>query len=523
MRLLGAEVRRCRLRQPDAQGRDQRGAARLGDQRAHDPLHPRLGARPRSVPAHGARLPSRDRRGGAGPAPAPERPSADAGDRLRRRRHPTRSACSRRSSTTHGVRLIGVEAGGTRPAPRRARGALRAGRRRRRRAPRHADLRAPGRDGQIAEHALGLGRARLSGGRPRARAAARARPRRVHLAPATPRRSPPSTGWRARRDPAGARERARRRRGAAERAPAAARRLVLVNLSGAATRTWSRCASSASRARAGREARDERRSSGGDASTQRSPALAARSGRPSSRSSWPAIPTSSDQPAPGRGRGGRRRRHHRARRAVQRSDRRRPGQPARRRCARSASGTTLAGDPVSGARGPSPGRRRPSSCSPTSTRSTPAASSASPRGAAASESTACSASTCRPRRPRPNCDRPRRHGIDAIFLLAPTEPEERRIALPPRLERLRLLRLAHRRDRRADEAAGEPAARGASGQAAASSCRSRSASASRRPSRWRRWRESPTAWSSGAPWFGWSRRPDRGTTWWGGCGTRSGR
>ena len=73
MRLLGAEVVRGRRRQPHAQGRHQRGDARLGDQRAHHPLHPRLGARSRSLPAHGPRLPPGDRRGGARSAAASRR------------------------------------------------------------------------------------------------------------------------------------------------------------------------------------------------------------------------------------------------------------------------------------------------------------------------------------------------------------------------------------------------------------------------------------------------------------------
>ena len=56
---------RGRRRQPHAQGRHQRGDARLGDDGAHHALHPRLGARPRSLSAHGPRLPEGDRRRGA--------------------------------------------------------------------------------------------------------------------------------------------------------------------------------------------------------------------------------------------------------------------------------------------------------------------------------------------------------------------------------------------------------------------------------------------------------------------------
>ena len=49
----------------DAQGRHQRGAARLGDQRRQHPLPARHRRRPAPVPGHGARLRPRHRRGGA--------------------------------------------------------------------------------------------------------------------------------------------------------------------------------------------------------------------------------------------------------------------------------------------------------------------------------------------------------------------------------------------------------------------------------------------------------------------------
>ncbi len=60
MRLLGAEVRGVGVGFGHAEGRHQRGDARLGHERAHDVLHPRLGAGLASVPDDGARLPSRD-------------------------------------------------------------------------------------------------------------------------------------------------------------------------------------------------------------------------------------------------------------------------------------------------------------------------------------------------------------------------------------------------------------------------------------------------------------------------------
>ena len=65
MRLLGAEVLRRRRRQPHAEGRHQRGDARLGHQRRRHLLPARLGARPASVSADGARVPVGDRPRGA--------------------------------------------------------------------------------------------------------------------------------------------------------------------------------------------------------------------------------------------------------------------------------------------------------------------------------------------------------------------------------------------------------------------------------------------------------------------------
>ena len=109
------------------------------------------------------------------------------------------------------VRLIGVEAGGRSGKHGRARGALR--RRRPRRAPRHAHLRAPGRGGADRRHPLGLGRPRLPGDRPRARLAARRGAGRVHLGHRRggDRRLPPARPHRG--DPARARELARAGRG----------------------------------------------------------------------------------------------------------------------------------------------------------------------------------------------------------------------------------------------------------------------------------------------------------------------
>ena len=86
MNLLGATVHPGAERLADAQGRGQRGAARLGHQRAHDVLPARLGDGPASLSDDGARLPSRDRRGDARAVEEAHRPAARSAGRVRRRR-----------------------------------------------------------------------------------------------------------------------------------------------------------------------------------------------------------------------------------------------------------------------------------------------------------------------------------------------------------------------------------------------------------------------------------------------------
>ena len=86
MRLLGAEVVPRRRRQPHAEGRDQRGDARLGHERRRHLLPARLGARPASVSADGARVPVGDRPRGARADPRAGRPAARRRRRVRRRR-----------------------------------------------------------------------------------------------------------------------------------------------------------------------------------------------------------------------------------------------------------------------------------------------------------------------------------------------------------------------------------------------------------------------------------------------------
>ena len=70
----------------DAEGRAQRGAARLGHERREHLLHHRHRRRPAPVPDDGARLPARHRRRVPGADARDDRPPARCGDRLRRRR-----------------------------------------------------------------------------------------------------------------------------------------------------------------------------------------------------------------------------------------------------------------------------------------------------------------------------------------------------------------------------------------------------------------------------------------------------
>ena len=154
-----------RERRPGPQGRDQRGAARLDGELRRHPLSARHRRRAASLPDHGARIPAGDRPRGARADP-----------RARRAGCPTRSiACVGGGSNAIGlfadfiddedVRLIGVEAAGK---------GLDGGE--------HGATLLRGRpgilhgaetyvlqdaDGQISRQLVGLGRARLSGGRAR--------------------------------------------------------------------------------------------------------------------------------------------------------------------------------------------------------------------------------------------------------------------------------------------------------------------------------------------------------------------
>ena len=86
MRTLGARVVPVALRRAHAQGRDERGDARLDGLLRDDALHHRLGRRAASVPDDGARFPVGDRPRDAPPDAPQGRPPAGRGRRLRRRR-----------------------------------------------------------------------------------------------------------------------------------------------------------------------------------------------------------------------------------------------------------------------------------------------------------------------------------------------------------------------------------------------------------------------------------------------------
>ena len=86
MELMGATRRAGRERRADAQGCDQRSAARLvGELRDH-PLSARHGGRAASLSDDGARIPAGDRQGGARADHRADRAPARCGGRLRRRR-----------------------------------------------------------------------------------------------------------------------------------------------------------------------------------------------------------------------------------------------------------------------------------------------------------------------------------------------------------------------------------------------------------------------------------------------------
>ncbi len=164
--------------QSHAQGRHQRGIARLGDERADHVLSARLRARAPSLPDDGAGPPGGDRPRGASagppsPGPAPGRGGGLRGRRLERYR-PFLSFCGGSASAYRG--RGGREGMGSPPAA-MGRALGRSGGR----AARLHDVPAPGRRWADQPRAFDLGGPRLSWGRAGARVLQGSRTLRVHL------------------------------------------------------------------------------------------------------------------------------------------------------------------------------------------------------------------------------------------------------------------------------------------------------------------------------------------------------
>ena len=154
-----------RLRQRDAQGRHQRGAARLGRVGRPHRLPLRDGGRAAPLPQHGPRLHPCHRRRGEGPVPRALRRAAAWHRGVRRRRVQRDRAVHRVPRRRRGDPRL--RARGRRLRDRAARGDDHG--RRRGRAPRGQDLRPPGRGRPDHRVALDLRRPRLPRGRTPAR------------------------------------------------------------------------------------------------------------------------------------------------------------------------------------------------------------------------------------------------------------------------------------------------------------------------------------------------------------------
>ena len=177
-------------RQPDPQGRHQRGLPRLGRQRRPHPLPLRHRRRARTRSPRSSATSSGHRRRGPPPDPGADRPAARRRRRLRRRRLQRhrhlprlRRRRGRPAARLRGRRPTALESG-------RAR--RHAHRRLRRRPARLAHLRPAGRRRPDDRVPLDLRRARLPRRRPRARLAARTPAAPPTTASPTPRRWTPS-------------------------------------------------------------------------------------------------------------------------------------------------------------------------------------------------------------------------------------------------------------------------------------------------------------------------------------------
>ena len=160
MRMMGATVVPVHVGHAHAEGRDERGDSRLGQHLRRQLLHHRLGGRARAVSADGARLPGRDRHGGARADARARGRAAAHGRRVRRRRFERDRDLPRVRRRRAAWSSSGVEAAGRgldTSAARRVALEGNAGR-----AARLAELPAAGRARAGAPGALGLRGSRLS-------------------------------------------------------------------------------------------------------------------------------------------------------------------------------------------------------------------------------------------------------------------------------------------------------------------------------------------------------------------------
>ena len=128
MQLLGAKVHAVDVGHAHAQGRDERGAARLGHERRDTLLPHRLGRRAAPVSDDGARSAGGDRPRGARAAARARRAAARRVRRLRRRRLERDGAVPRLRRRRRAWQLFGVEAAGEGIATGRHAATLSAGR-----------------------------------------------------------------------------------------------------------------------------------------------------------------------------------------------------------------------------------------------------------------------------------------------------------------------------------------------------------------------------------------------------------
>ena len=200
------------VRHGHAQGRRQRGDARLGHQRRDDALRARVGDGAAPVPHDRPRPPAPDRRRGGGAAARRRGPAARTSPSPASAAARTRSGCSSRFIGEPSVRLAVAEAAGDGVETGRHAAAIAGG------TPGilhgSRSLMLQDRDGQVVEAHSRVGRPRLPGRRAAARGARRGRPARGRDRDGPRGRRGDAGGDPHRGHPAGARDRARDRRAA---------------------------------------------------------------------------------------------------------------------------------------------------------------------------------------------------------------------------------------------------------------------------------------------------------------------